>query len=793
MNRLAICFVLSCTFLSGEARSEDAGKSPIWLDSSPLGPQNLVFDLGNGAAVRVDVLGERLFRIRHSKTGQWTESALNRYGILNAAFPEVAVQRTEADGIVTLATGQAKLNVNRKDGTVALATADGKTLTELASASFEPRGGYDLRFALTTDERLYGLGDVSRENVMRRGGVYEFWVLNVKSYIPIPMVLSNRGWGLLMNTTWRNSMDVGKSDPNRLICTAPRSDVDYYLFCGADYRTLLETYTSLTGRPTLLPIWGYGLTYVCNQNIDAFNMMNEAVSFRREQIPCDVIGLEPGWMSKNYDFSTQKAWHPQRFPIPYWAPKGPHTFFGALKRKGFKLSLWLCCDYDLGVCEEQQIVGKDGTASGAKVGQADSINVQEGFVDERLSKPEGAKKTSAAPEGEPQQTPEPWFEHLKKFVDQGVSAFKLDGAAQVIEHPKRQWGNGMTDEEMHNLYPVIYAKQMARGFEQHTQRRAMVYSAGGYAGVQQFVATWAGDTGGGPRPLTSMLNLAFSGHSNHSCDMSVTNVEGLHFGFLQTWAQQNNWDYWYQPWYLEQVHTDAYRQYAQLRYRLLPYLYSTAAEAALTGYPVMRAMSMEYPEDPAWDTCLSQYMLGEFLLVSAFSKQLTLPPGEWTDFWSGERTTGPGRLPIKITASRGGALMVKSGAIIPTWPDCDHLEKGWSADVLLLVYPSDESSFTLYEDDGQSLGYRKGQFARTTLNCKTEGTTVTLTIGPRDGKYAGMPATRDFTATVHLQHRPKAVKLDGETLADCPWDEEGSILTVKVPGCGAAPRIVRID
>ncbi len=137
----------------------------------------------------------------------------------------------------------------------------------------------------------------------------------------------------------------------------------------------------------------------------------------------------------------------------------------------------------------------------------------------------------------------------------------------------------MTDEEMHNLYPVIYAKQMAQRLRDHTQRRAMVYSAGGYAGVQQYVATWAGDTGGGPRPLASMLNLAFSGHSNHSCDMTVTDVEGIHFGFLQTWAQQNNWDYWYQPWYLEdKEHRLLPPIRAQLRYQLLPYLYSTAAE-----------------------------------------------------------------------------------------------------------------------------------------------------------------------------------------------------------------------
>ena len=629
---------------------------------------------------------------------------------------------------------------------------------------------------------------------MRRGGVYEIWVKNVNSYIPIPVVLSNRGWGLLMNTTWRNVFDVGKSDPERMICMAPRSDLDYYLFCGPDYRSLLDTYTSLTGRPSLLPIWGYGLTYVCNQNIDAFNLINEAVTFRREQMPCDVIGLEPGWMSKNYDGSTAKAWHPARFPIPSWAPKGPHTFFGALERKGFKLSLWLCCDYDLGVHEELQLAAaKAVSAAGAKTAAEATVNVQEGFIDERLSKPAGAK--AGAMETPKQAKPEgvePWFEHLKKFVDQGVAAYKLDGSSQVIEHPTRKWGNGMTDEEMHNLYPVIYAKQMARGFENHTKRRAMVYSAGGYTGVQQYVATWAGDTGGGAKPLASMLNLAFSGHSNHSCDMTVSDVEGIHFGFLQTWAQENNWDYWYQPWLLKEEHTAAFRQYDQLRYRLLPYLYSAAAEAALTGYPVMRAMPMVYPDDPAWDARLGQYMLGDFLLVSAFSKDVRLPPGDWIDFWSGKRTTGPATLPVEITPRSGGALLVKSGAIVPTWPVCDHVEKGWSPEVGLLVYPAASSSFRLYEDDGRSLGYRKGQFASTLLSCEMAGKTVKLTIGGREGSFAGMPATRDFTATIHLPARPQTVTLDGAKVTDYHWSQADSTAIVKFPACGKTPRVLTV-
>jgi len=793
MNRFWTALLLTGILLTSRGRAEDAGQRRGWPDAAPLTKRNLVLPLDGDAFVRVDVLSERLFRVRHSKTRQWTESALNRYGILAAAFPEVAFELTEADGVYAIATGQARLTISRKGGALTLSAADGKSLTQHAAPVGQTHGGYDLRFTLAKDERLFGLGDVSRENLMRRGGVYEFWVLNVKAYIPIPVVLSNRGWGLLMNTTWRNTIDVGKSDPERMICTARQSDLDYYLFCGPDYRSLLDTYTSLSGRPSLLPIWGYGLTYVCNQNIDAFNLLNEAITFRRERLPCDVIGLEPGWMSKNYDGTTDKAWHPQRFPIPYWAPKGPHTFFGALQRKGFKLSLWLCCDYDLGVFEEQQLAGNNTPAAGVKTAAAGAtVNVQEGFVDQRLSRPGKTQPKTAAEPAKPQPL-EPWFEHLKKFVDQGVAAFKLDGSSQVIEHPTRHWGNGMSDEEMHNLYPVIYAKQMARGFEEHARRRSMIYSAGGYVGVQQFVATWAGDTGGGAKPLASMLNLAFSGHSNHSCDMNVTDVEGIHFGFLQTWAQQNNWDYWYQPWYLEDEHTAAYRQYGQLRYRLLPYLYSTAAEAALAGYPVMRAMPLVYPEDPAWDTALSQYMLGEFLLVSAFSKQVRLPPGEWIDFWSGKRTSGPATLPVEITPTRGGALMVKGGAIIPTWPACDYLQQGWSPEVGLLVYPAAHSTFTLYEDDGISLGYRKGQFARTVLACDTAGKTVKLTIGGREGTYAGMPETRDFTATVHLPGRPEKVTLDGAAVTDVSWDETASAATVKIPACGKTPRVLTLN
>ena len=175
MNKSLTGVSLAIALLAGETRAEDTKQAPVWLDSAPLAKRNVVLPLDGGALVRVDVLGERLFRVRHSKTKQWTESALNRYGVFPTVFPEVAFEQTEAAGVYTLATKQAKLTISRKDGATTLVAADGKALTQHAAPVYQTNGGYDLRFTLTKDERLYGLGDVSRENIMRRGGVYEFW------------------------------------------------------------------------------------------------------------------------------------------------------------------------------------------------------------------------------------------------------------------------------------------------------------------------------------------------------------------------------------------------------------------------------------------------------------------------------------------------------------------------------------------------------------------------------------------------------------------------------------------
>ena len=725
-----------------------------------INPLTLVLE--NGAILRVHVLAPHTFRIRLRPDAAFAEPALVRYGVLHVeGDADVEFTSTEDAASVTVRTSVATLTIAKSDGRVQLRRADGTLLTQEALSPWsDGERGFGAEFTLADGEKLYGLGDVTRERIQKRGYRTMMWVRNVEAYVPIPYVMSTRGWALMLNTTWRHFFDLGATQPDRLRFWGERGELDYFLFVGDDLPSLLDRYTDVAGKPHVLPLWGYALTFVSNQQADAREMLDDCLNMRREDLPCDVIGLEPGWMETYYDYTVDKKWHPERFYIPYWAPNGPQTFLGAAERLGFKMSLWLCCDYDLSFEAERRAGAAGYVPPEEKARHADDFELDyhqhTPVMMDTLTKPE-----------------EPWFAHLKKFVDQGVSAFKVDGARQVNEHPDRKWGNGMDDEEMHNLYPTLLNQQMHVGFKEHTGRRPMVYSSGGYLGIQQFSATWAGDTGGGPKPLVSMLNHGLSGHSNVSCDMHVFSAEGIHFGFLQTWSQVCSWAYWRHPWLLGDKLLPIYRFYAKLRYRLLPYIYAAAHHAARTGLPVMRPMALLYLDDPRSDDLTQQYMLGDAFLVAAFTNRVHLPAGRWLDYWTGTAYTGPADVEVVPPAGRGGPLFVKAGAIIPTWPEMSYVGQKPVDTLGLHLYPpvpGTQSAFTLYEDDGESFDYLEGRIAITRIRAEATAGATTLHIHPRQGDYAGMPAARHFDVVVHnYAAAPASVIVDGQPLSPEAW------------------------
>lgn len=696
----------------------------------------VLLDWSAEAALRIERLADDICRVRMDRGGVWPESLMNRYGVIEKLNPETVASLPKE-----------------------FPSPEAKQVGE----------GFSLRFPLADGECVYGLGDVSRANLNRRGGAYEMWVENINSYIPIPMAITSRGWGVLVNCTRKHVWDVGKTDPDALVVSADVGEVDFYLFRGKDYRALLDAYTRLTGRPKLLPAFAYGFSYVANQWLDSYETVAEAYEFRRNEFPCDVFGLEPGWMEDFYDSTTRKKWN-KRFAVPVWIQKkgfDDRTWLGALKRMGFKLSLWLCTRYDHFVYEEALVDGtareKAEKAAKERAAAGDGTFIDEhidaGFIGTERSAEKDLRQVTKELKharremtgridgltGDKQSGEEPWFDHLRKFVDDGVRCFKLDGAWQVSDFKGRVWAGKISNAEAHNIYPIVYEKQMATGFENHTGKRAMIYSSGGYAGVQRYVATWAGDTGGGVKTLVSTLNLGVSGHPNETCDMEVNDLPSLHYGIFAPWCQQNNWDYFQQPWYRDRKEFETIRNYVRLRYRLVPYVYTAAAEAARTGWPIARPLAFAYPDRPEYANECGTYLFGDSLLVSAFVSETTIPPGVWYEWRTGERVVGPCKRSVVVGDGWGGGLYVKAGAIVPMWPEgIQHIDKGWNETVELHVWPGADGAYDLYEDDGDTLGYLKGEGSLTHI----EYVGGKVSVGETKGSFAGQPKAKDRFSVV---------------------------------------------
>ena len=493
--------------------------------------------------------------------------------------------------------------------------------------------------------------------------------------------------------------------------------LDVYVFLGESMKDALKKYTAVSGRPVLLPKAAYGLTFVNSLHEGARELLENCLMFRRERIPCDIMGLEPNWMSKHYDLSVDKKWNQDLFYQCSWLPEdysGSWSMFYNLRHMGYKLSLWLCCDYDLLWKEEKESFVHKINKQDESAAINDAHLAGARYMD-KVTKPG-----------------EDWFEHLKKFVDQGASCFKLDGFAQALEHPDRMYAGRFTDDEVHNVYCVIYGKQMKEGFEEHTGgRRAMLYTPCLYAGQQQYCATWAGDTGGGYKTMISIMNLAMCGHANASCDMDVTQLSSIHYCALMPWMQHMTWLNWLHPWFLGDELEGIYRDYTQLRSSLFPYIYATAYQATESGLPIARPLSLAYEGDARYDDVLNEYMFGDSLLVAAFDMNMTLPSGRWTDFFTGKTYEGDTQFVYDPPKGKGGALMVKDGSIIVMQPWMPHLTHHNPTEYIVHVYPGADASFTLYEDDGETYAYENGEVAKTKFTLENN----VLMIGQRTGTF----------------------------------------------------------
>lgn len=763
--------------------------------------------INDGLTVSVEACSGSIFRIKVSPRKDFTESLMERYELIKTDWSEVKTDISDKGGVWTLKTPEYSLAINKKTGVMTVKDAKGgKVIREVrflpekeglcgemrsfinekyADLKVADNGGgiigddngkfgevdkheipaadavSILSFSMEDGERFYGGGSTSRDHIQHRGEFLRMWTTYQQTEIPMPFMMSSRGWGVYNNSTRKSFFDIGNQQKSKFNIINTFDEADFYLMMGKDMPAILNEYTLVTGRTYVLPKWAYGLCFGPNMREEQFDILNDAVRFRQFDVPCDVFWLEPQWMEKRYDFSTKKKWNYDRFsPEPYWLqdqyPKTMHNrlFIGKLRSMGFHLGLWLCEEYDLSIQEEDIIAERTG---GKLSGQ------------------------------------EHWMDHLTVFMDQGVEGFKLDPARTIDNHTNWEYYNGRTDKEMHNLNQVLLPKQMRELGRKYNGKRTWHHYCGGWSGTQRWTASTSGDNGGGKTALYDQLNLGMSGFLNTSCDvMSVPReleMQGLHFGLFLPWVQINSWFSMMHPFYYAKEEQDIYRFYVKLRYSLAPYIYSMALEAAQNGMPIVRSMPLCFPDDRNCDDMTYQYMFGDNFCVGIFTNEIYLPKGTWTDAWSGEKIVSKGEtFTREYPSNRAGLLFIREGAIIPTQPDVEYLGARPFDRVILKVYPHGDSAYTMLDDDGESYEYENGGVASTLFESHERDGGVEVVVNPVQGSFKGMPSEREYSFRIQRDSRPASVSLNGAAVQD--WTYEDGMVCLSAGKIGVGEKVV---
>ncbi len=601
--------------------------------------------------------------------------------------------------------------------------------TPASAATVYQNKGYNLRLSQKDNEKFIGFGDIERKKFLLNGTADSLWIRNQVSYIPVPFFMSSNGYGILLNTTRRVFFDFGKKEAGVNSFVVEKDFLNLYIITGQNYLDIIRKYTELTGKPQLPPRFTFGLWLTVNSEIRSHELLQLALQIRNENIPCDILALEPLWMETLYDETVNKKWHQERFPYYPWADKSPSTFIGNLKSMGYHFGLWMCSNYDHTWEEERKIKGK---TLNVEVNEHEFLSLENRELmekDDHFGHQPMLMDKNTIPD-------QPFFEHLQKFVDQGVDYFKQDGYAQINLHTDRLYGNGLHDDVMHNIHYQIYTRQMMEGFENHTGRRGFTLAVSGWAGFQNFSGTWTGDTGGGAETMVAMLQCSLFGHSYSTCDIDVDDIRSIHMGCLLPWAQINSWAYFKYPIYKGKKFKQIFKEYSNLRMQLLPYIYTQAWKGSSMSMPMMRPMFLDYPEWDAAYKITTQYMFGDSLLISSFSQDVILPHGKWFDLWTGKIYTGTGnKKTIDIPDNKGGHLFLKEGGIVPMGPITQYVDETVLTEIHWLIYPTGDSiQGDVYLDDGYSLKYKNGDTAIITLTCRNNENSFDLSLS-ESGNY----------------------------------------------------------
>lgn len=646
------------------------------------------------------------------------KGGLERHPNFDVRHQPIACKVDSSDEEVTFSSGNLKVKIDKDqfgmkfyDGNRKVSEADSKSLAwiEGPGDTTYMRG----QLNLNVGEQLYGLGERFTPFV-KNGQSVDIWnkdggTSSEQSYKNIPFYMSSKGYGVFVNHPEEVSFELGSEVVSKSQFSVEGESLDYYIINGPTPKEVISRYTDLTGKPALPPAWSFGLwlptSFTTDYNEETVNHFVDGMEERG--IPLSVFHFDCFWM-KEFEWSNFE-WDDRNFPDP----KG---MLERLKSKGLKICVWInpYIAQKSRLFDEAMERGYLLKKPNGDVWQWDLWQAGMGVVD--FSNPEACE----------------WFaEKLKALLDMGVDSFKTDFGERiptdVVYH------DGSDPYKMHNYYAYKYNEVVFDLLKREKgEEEAVVFARASTAGGQKFPVHWGGDCDSTYEAMTESLrgglSLTMSGFGYWSHDIggfentATPDVfkRWTAFGLLSSHSRFHGSSSYRVPWLFDKESVDVARYFSRLKNSLMPYLFHAAVENNQTGVPVMRAMLLDFPEDPACEVLDRQYMLGDSILVAPIFNEeglasYYLPKGKWTHLLSGEVVEG-GSWRKEYYDYMSLPLFVKPNTLLPIGNNEETAAYDYAENVTFHLYQLEDgkqASATIRDNKGKLIGaarvLRKGE------------------------------------------------------------------------------------
>lgn len=584
-----------------------------------------------------------------------------------------------------------RLILKDKDGNVLTQTRhiidNDSTQVKFLPFCFIKRGSDNSRsvdpvFLLSPGERIYGCGE-SFTSLNKVGQKVNLYVTDPQGpetdgeYKPVPFFFSNRGYGIFMNTSAPVTCDFGQSYIGAQRLFLGDETMDFFIFFG-EPKEILDAYTNVTGKSPMLPLWSFGTWMSRISYFSQKEGLDVAKQLRAHKIPSDVIHFDTGWFGVDWQCDYEFA--KDRFPNPVGMLK-------TLKSEGFHACLWQLPYFTPKNRYFGELVGKGLAVKNA----AGTLPYEDAVLD--FTNPATVD----------------WYQSkIGNLIKEGVSVIKGDfGEAAPFNG---LYHNGRTGFYEHNIYPLRYNKALFEGIAKAENvaepggdeaiasgDSPVIWGRSAWAGSQRYPLHWGGDAATNESGATGMmgdlrggLSLGLSGFSFWSHDIGgfVTKSPDdlyrrwLPFGFLSSHTRAHGAPPT-EPWLISDSFTDAFRDCAEMKYKLMPYVFAQAKLCTERGLPMVRALFVEFPHDAGAWLCEDEYMFGSQILVAPLlergnGRTVYLPKGKWIDYQTRKVYDGGYQtmyVPTKEEMVEGFSknpipciILVRDGSLLPTVP-----------------------------------------------------------------------------------------------------------------------------